>query len=154
MVVSGRSSAVAPDPANPVEGASGSGPHEPDRSDLWWYAGGVVVGAALLLTTALRQPFSYDELSQINPYGSDSISSIIDGTRQPPLDALLGGLFRHVLGQGQLQQRLVPLLSGIGILVVTSLLLRRLGLGRAGAWAVFVLATAPLAVRSGADTRP
>jgi hypothetical protein len=154
MVVSGRSSAVPLDPADRAEGASRSGAQESDRSDLWWYAGGVVVGAALLLATALRQPFSYDELSQINPYGSDSIATIIGGTRQPPLDALLGGLFRHLLGQGQLQQRLVPLLSGIGILVVTSLLLRRLGLGRAGAWAVWVLATAPLAVRYGAYTRP
>ena len=48
----------------------------------------------------------------------------------------------------------MPLLSGIGILVVASLLLRRLGLGRAGAWAVWVLATAPIAVRYGAYTRP
>ena len=153
MVVSGRSSAVAPDPTDPVAGDR-PGRDAPGFSDLWWYVGGVVVGAGLLLATALRQPFSYDELSQINPYGSDDISTIIDGTRQPPLDALLGGLFRHLLGQGQLQQRLVPLLSGIGILVVASLLLRRLGLGRAGAWAVWVLATAPIAVRYGAYTRP
>ncbi len=122
--------------------------------DLWAYAGGVVVGATLLLVAAVRQPFSYDELSQITPYASDDVVTIVSGTRQPPLDPLLGALFRHLLGQGQLQQRLVPVLAGIGILVVTGALLRRLGLGYAGAWAVWVLATAPLAVRYGAYTRP
>jgi 4-amino-4-deoxy-L-arabinose transferase-like glycosyltransferase len=36
----------------------------------------------------------------------------VGGTRQPPLDPLLGAAFTHVFGQGQLQQRLVPLLAG------------------------------------------
>jgi len=122
--------------------------------DRWASAAGVVVGATLLLVAAVRQPFSYDELSQITPYASHDVVTIVSGTRQPPLDPLLGALFRHLLGQGQLQQRLVPVLAGVGILVVAAALLRRLGLGYAGAWAVWVLATAPLAVRYGAYTRP
>lgn len=119
-----------------------------------WYAGAVLVGSALIVATAINQPFSYDEITQITPYGSDSINEITSATRQPPLDPLLGALFQHLLGQGQLQQRLVPVLAGIGTLVVMSLLLRRLQLGKAGAFGVWVLATAPLMVRYSAYTRP
>jgi hypothetical protein len=136
-------------PARPVVATARRVP-----GDLWAYVGGVVLGATLLLVAAVRQPFSYDELSQITPYASNDVVTIVSGTRQPPLDPLLGAVFRHLLGQGQLQQRLVPVLAGIGILVVAGALLRRLGLGYAGAWAVWVLATAPLAVRYGAYTRP
>jgi hypothetical protein len=118
------------------------------------HMGGVLVGAALLLAAAIRQPFSYDEITQITPYGSNRLVAIVSATRQPPLDPLLGALCQHLFGQGQLQQRLVPVMAGIGILVVTSALMRRLGLGWAGVWAVWVLATAPLAVRYGAYSRP
>jgi hypothetical protein len=119
-----------------------------------WYVGAVVTGSALILTTALRQPFNQNELLQIGPYGSDSIAVIISGTRQPPLDPLLGGILQHLLGVGQLQQRLVPLLCGIGTLVVLASLMRRLRLGGAGALALWLLATAPLMVRYSAYTRP
>ncbi len=122
--------------------------------DIGWYASGVVVGAALIVVTAFRQPFSYDELTQIAPYASNDPVEIVTATRQPPIDPLLGALFRHLFGQGQLQQRLVPVLAGIGILVLLSLLLRRLRLGFAGAFGVWVLATAPLMVRYSAYTRP
>ncbi len=149
MVLSPPDSAVeydGPEPSPRGEAASSAG---------WgWYAGGVLVGTVLLVVTALRQPYSYDEISQITPYGSDNVLDIISGTRQPPLDPLLGGVFEHLFGVGQLQQRLVPVLAGIGILVVAAVWFRRVGLGRAGAWAVLVLATAPLAVRYGAYTRP
>jgi hypothetical protein len=114
----------------------------------------VVVGSALIIATAIRQPFSYDEITQITPYGSNSVVEIVSATRQPPLDPLLGAMFQRLLGMGQLQQRLVPVLSGIGTLVLMSLLLHKLGLGRAGAFGVFLLATAPLMVRYSAYTRP
>ena len=144
----------------PVAGVSdasrrtASGRLRPWDADAWWYAGAVVVGAVLVVVTAVRQPFSYDEISQITPYSSWNVVDVVTGTRQPPLDPLLGSLLTHVFGVGQLQQRLVPVLSAIGIFVVLSLLFRRLGLGRAGAWAVWVMATAPLMVRYGAYTRP
>ena len=48
----------------------------------------------------------------------------------------------------------MPVLSGIGRLVLMSLLLRRFGLRYAGAFAVLVLATAPLMIRYSAYTRP
>ena len=120
----------------------------------WWYVGAVVVGSALVVWAAINQPFNQNELRQIAPYGSDSVEEITSGTRQPPLGPLLGAGFQHLLGEGQLQQRMVPVLSGIGVLVVTALLLRRLGLGAAGAFGMWVLATAPVFLRYSAYTRP
>ncbi|MEP6665662.1 MAG: glycosyltransferase family 39 protein [Nocardioidaceae bacterium] len=119
-----------------------------------WYAAAVVVGSVLIVLAAINQPFSYDEITQISPYGSDNIDTITGATRQPPLDPLLGAMFQHLFGVGQLQQRLVPVLAGIGTLNLVSLLFHRLGLGRAGAFGIWVLATAPLMVRYSAYTRP
>ncbi|MGI8711396.1 MAG: hypothetical protein ACR2LA_10430, partial [Acidimicrobiales bacterium] len=61
----------------------------PFCADGFWYVGAVVTGAALMLVTALNQPFNQNELAQIGPYGSDDLSTIASGTRQPPLDAWL-----------------------------------------------------------------
>lgn len=119
-----------------------------------WYAGAVLVGFALLIVAALGQPFSYDELTQIRAYASNDVADWVEATRQPPLVPFVEGLIWHVLGEGQLQQRLLPVMSATGSLVVMSLLLRRLGAGRAGAFAVLVMATAPLFVRYGAYNRP
>ena len=150
-------------PPAPAASSVRSRPVDPDRpsydrvtggADRWWYLGAVVAGAVLLVVTALRQPFSYDEITQITPYGSWDVTEVLGATRQPPLDPLLGSVLTHVFGQGQLQQRLVPVLSGIAVLTLMSLLLRRLGLRGAGAWAVWVMATTPLMVRYGAYTRP
>ncbi len=124
------------------------------RADSLWYAGAVATGAALILVTAIKQPFNQNELAQIGPYGSDSLSTVTSGTRQPPLDPLLGALVQHLLGEGQLRQRLVPVAAGIATLVVMGLLLRRLGLGLAGAFGLWLMATAPLMVRYSAYTRP
>ncbi len=123
-------------------------------TDAWAYAGAVTLGAVLIVVAAIRQPFSYDELTQIGPYGSSDPGTITGATRQPPIDPLLGALFHHLFGEGQLQDRLVPVLSGIGSLIFMSLLLRRFGLRYAGAAAVLVMATAPLFVRYSAYTRP
>lgn len=122
--------------------------------DSWWYAAGVLLGSVLIVATAIRQPFNYDELTQIAPYGSNSIVEIVTATRQSPIDPLLGAMFQHLFGMGQLRQRLVPVLAGIATLVVLSLLFRRLRLGLAGAFGIWVLATAPLMVRYSAYTRP
>jgi len=137
--------------------------HAADRSaeapsrragEAWWYAAGVLVGSVLIVVTAIRQPFSYDELTQIAPYGSNSIVEIVTATRQPPIDPLLGAMFQHMFGMGQLRQRLVPVLAGIGTLIVLSLLWRRMRLGLAGAFGVWVMATAPMMIRYSAYTRP
>lgn len=114
----------------------------------------VVAGAALLLLTALNQPYNQNEWAQIQPYGSPDLGEAVSGTRQPPLGPLLGVLVQRVLGEGHLEQRVVPVASGIGTLVLMSLLLRRLRLGWAGTLALVFLATAPLFVRFSAYTRP
>lgn len=119
-----------------------------------WYLGAVAVGAVLMTITAIQQPFNQNELRQIAPYGSDSFAEITGGTRQPPLAPLLGAAFQHLFGEGQLQQRLEPLLAGIGTLVVMALLLRHQRLGYAGVLGLWVMATAPLMVRHAAYTRP
>ena len=135
--------------------STASPPAEPRRVlDPWWYVGAVVMGAVLCVLAALNQPFNQNELKQMRPYGSNDLSKITSGTRQPPLDPLLGSLVQHLLGEGQLRQRLVPVLAGIGMLVVMGLLLYRLGVGLAGAFGLWVMATAPLLVRYSAYTRP
>ena len=125
-----------------------------DRLDLW-YAGAVVVGMVLMVIAALNQPYNQNEIAQIRPYNSFDPGVIASGTRQPPLAPLLGSAAQHLFGVGQLQQRLVPILSGVGVLMVVGFLMRRrLGLGAAGALALWVMATAPLMVRYGAYERP
>lgn len=122
--------------------------------EVWCYLGAVVLGSVLIVAAAIRQPFSYDELQQLSTYDSSDPGTITSATRQPPIDPLLGAFFHHLFGQGQLQDRLVPALSGIGGLIVMSLLLRRLGLRYAGAAAMLVMATAPMWVRYSAYSRP
>jgi hypothetical protein len=124
-----------------------------DSSTLWYLAA-VLVGSVLIVWAAINQPYNQNEIAQITPYGSDSVAVITSGTRQPPLDPLLGGLVQHLLGVGQLEQRLVPILSGIGAMVLMALLLRRLRIGAAGVVALWVMATAPLLVRYSAYARP
>lgn len=124
------------------------------RTVDWWYVGAVVTGAVLIVIAAINQPFNQNELRQIAPYGGNTVAEITSGTRQPPLDPVLGAILQHLLGEGQVRQRLVAILSGTGTLVVMALLLRRMRLGGAGAFALWVLATAPLLVRYSAYTRP
>ncbi len=119
-----------------------------------WYVAAVCVGAVLIVVAAVNQPYNQNELQQMAPYGSGSIEEIISGTRQPPLDPLLGALVQLLLGEGQLRQRLVPAACGIGTLVLVAAVLRRLGTAWAGAFGLWVLATSPLMVRYSAYTRP
>ncbi len=122
--------------------------------DAPWYVGAVVFGAVLMVIAAINQPYNQNELKQMGPYDSNDLSEIASGTRQPPLDPWLGALVQHLLGEGQVRQRLVPIVASIGSLIFMSLLLRRLRLGFAGAIALWAMATAPLLVRYTAYTRP
>lgn len=119
-----------------------------------WYVGAIAVGSVLMVIAAIEQPFNQNELRQIEPYGADSFAEITGGTRQPPLAPLIGAAFQQLFGVGQLQQRLEPVLAGVGTLVVMALLLRHLRVGYAGVVGVWVMATAPLVVRHAAYTRP
>src|SRR3954451_11732983 len=121
---------------------------------VWLYVVPVVVGAVFVVISGLHQPLNQNEMLQIAPYGSNSIHKIVAATRQPPLDPLAGALVQHVFGVGQLQQRLIPILAGIGMLVFLALLLWRLPLGVAGAFGLWMVATAPLYIRYSGYTRP
>lgn len=127
---------------------------QPPRGELLWYAGAVALGAALILATAITQPYNQNEWVQIAPYSSSNVHEIVSGTRQPPLDPLLGAIVQHLLGVGQLRQRLVPALCGVGSLVLLAALLRRMRLGTVGVLTMLVIATAPVFVRYSAYIRP
>ena len=114
----------------------------------------VALGAALLVVTAVNQPYNQNEWVQLRPYDKPDLGEAIAGTRQPPLDPLLGVLVQRLLGEGHLLQRLVPVVSGVGSLVCMAVLLRRLGLGWAGPLALLFMSTAPLFLRYSAYTRP
>lgn len=113
----------------------------------------VLAGGALIWLTALQQPYNQNEWVQVEPYGSD-LRSAVSGTRQPPLDPLLGALVQRLVGVGQIEQRLVPVLSGVGTLALVTVLVRRWRLGWGGTLGVVFLATAPLFVRYSAYARP
>jgi hypothetical protein len=95
----------------------------------WGYLSAVVTGSILIVITGLHQPLNQNEIQQIRPYGSMDVHAIVSATRQPPLDPLVGALLQAVLGKGLWQQRLLPILAGIGSLVFLALLLRRLRTG-------------------------
>lgn len=125
-----------------------------DRLERWLLALAVAVGAALSVLTARNQPYNQNEWVQIAPYDSWDPAVVTSGTRQPPLDPILGALVQHAFGVGQLQQRLVPVAAGIGSLVVMALLLRRFGLRWHGVVALWFMATAPVFLRYNAYARP
>jgi len=125
-----------------------------DRRERLLHALAVLVGATLSVLAAINQPYNQNEWVQIAPYDSWDPVAVTSGTRQPPLDPILGALVQHVTGVGQLQQRLVPVAAGIGSLILMALLLRRLGLRVHGVAALWFMATAPLFLRYNAYARP
>lgn len=125
-----------------------------DRLERLLLALGVLLGAGLSVRAAVNQPYNQNEWAQIAPYDSWNPGVVTSGTRQPPLDPLLGALAQHAFGTGQLQQRVVPVLAGIGSLILVGLLLYRLRLHIHGTVALWFMATAPLFLRYNAYTRP
>ncbi len=124
------------------------------RFERFGYPAAVVLGGVLVVLTALNQPYGQNEWQQMAPYDSWDPRVITSGTHQPPLDPLLGAWVQHLLGIGQLQQRLVPVVCGLASLALMAALLRRLRVGDAGVLALFVLASAPIFLRFSAYARP
>lgn len=114
----------------------------------------VLLGSALVVLTALNQPYNQNEFVQVSAYGAPDLSAAVSATRQPPLDPFLGVLVQRLVGEGHVEQRLVPVAAGITTLVVTALLLRRTGLRWGGTAGLLLLATAPLFLRYSAYARP
>ncbi|MFY9914313.1 MAG: glycosyltransferase family 39 protein [Nocardioidaceae bacterium] len=134
--------------------SSSSGPLRAGTAELIGYATAAIVGTALIVVAAYTQPYNQNEIQQIAPYGTGDISKIIHATRQPPIDPLLGAAVEHVFGVGQLRQRLVPVIAGIVMLIVMSLILRRLRIGYAGVVAAWAMAISPLLIRYSGYARP
>ena len=126
----------------------------PDRAQSLLYGATVLVGAVLIVLTSLNQPYNQNEWKQISPYDESDLGTAVSGTRQPPLDALLGTLLQRLTGEGHLEQRLVPMVSGVGCLLLMVVLLRGLRMGYAGVVAMAFMATAPVFLRISAYTRP
>ena len=136
-----------------------TGSHDPSRGwrgrlELALLAATVVLGSVLIVVTALNQPYNQNEFQQLEPYASPDLGTAVSGTRQPPLDPLLGVAVERLRGEGHLEQRLVPIGAGIGSLVAMAVLLWRLRLGWYGVGAMTFMATAPLFLRYSAYTRP
>jgi hypothetical protein len=145
---------VREDVAIPNGRAAEATPEE-TRTGLWWYAPPIAVGTLLILWAAWFQPYHQNELLQISTYGADSFSDMVGATKPPPeLDQILGGYVQHLLGPGDLRQRLVELLAGIGTLLFTAGILRRLRLGPPGTVGLWFLALSPLFIRYSAYARP
>jgi hypothetical protein len=125
-----------------------------ERRELLLYAGAVAVGGVLVAISALAQPYDQNEWVQMEPYRSTDPSVITSGTRQPPLDPMLGAFVQHLLGEGQLRQRLVPMTAGIVSIALVAALLRRMRVGSVGIVAAYLLATMPILVRYAAYSRP
>lgn len=126
----------------------------PDRVQTLCYGVIVLVGSVLIVLTSLNQPYNQNEWKQIAPYGAPDLGVAVNGTRQPPLGPLLGTLVQRLIGEGHLEQRVVPMASGIGCLLLMMVLLRGLRTDYAGVAALAFMATAPVFLRFSAYTRP
>jgi hypothetical protein len=114
----------------------------------------VLLGSALVVLTALNQPYNQNEFVQVHAYGHADLETAVTATRQPPLDPFLGVLVERLLGAGHVQQRLVPIGAGIATLALVAVLLRRTGLRWGVTAGLLLLATAPLFLRYSAYARP
>lgn len=119
----------------------------------------IVVGfaALILFVTAAEEPFNIDELRQTRHYG-DSLERVIDESflqEQPPLDPLLNALAQRVLGVGDVRQRLLSIIFGMGSILVIGVLSLRARLTSIGAaTAAAVMAVAPILTSVTAYARP
>jgi hypothetical protein len=118
------------------------------------YGAIVLLGSVLIVLTSLNQPYNQNEWKQVSPYDESDLGAAVSGTRQPPLDPLLGTLVQRLVGEGHLEQRLVPMVSGVGSLLLMLMVLRRLQTGYAGVVALAIMATAPVFLRFSAYARP
>jgi len=116
----------------------------------------VAVGALILMLAITEEPYHIDELRQVRSY-TWPYADIVDASfaqEQPPLDAVLNATVQRALGLGDVQQRLLPVLFGIGSLAVLGMLLVRSGLGIGAPVAVALMAIAPGLIAVTAYARP
>lgn len=117
----------------------------------------IALGTVFFVIATLEVPYNIDELRQTRSYYSD-LSQVVElsyDQQQPPLDPVLNALAQRLIGVGDLQQRALSVLFGVGSLAVIGLLISRTRLGTDGAAVgILVLATSPPLISVMAYARP
>ena len=114
----------------------------------------IAVGCTLIVVAAEQQPYNENELAQVDAYSRPGWRAATSGTRQPPLEPVIGVAVQRLLGVGQITQRLESIVAGVGTLVVLAALFWRMGIGLAGVVTLGIVATSPLLIRYSAYARP
>lgn len=117
----------------------------------------MLVGAILLIVEASTEPYHIDELRQVSYYDRP-ISDVVDqsfGMEQPPLDMVTNALAQRVVGTGDVRQRAISIMLGVGSIGLIALLALIAGMGRWGAAATAAaLALSPVTISVTAYARP
>jgi hypothetical protein len=114
------------------------------------------VGAIFLFIAMVEEPYHIDELRQVSSYDSNLIrvAKLSVGQEQPPLDAVLNAVAQRMIGVGDVQQRLLSVVFGVGSLAMIGALTLRSGLAWGSPLTVLVLSLSPLSAAVTAYARP
>jgi len=112
----------------------------------------------VLLVAAAEEPYHFDELKQVSIYALP-MADVLEASsllEQPPLDVMLNSLAQKtLLGVGDVRQRFLSVVFGIGSLILIALLSVRAKFTSAGTvMAMGVMALTPLAIGLTAYARP
>lgn len=117
----------------------------------------VALGMLILLVAAIEEPYNIDELRQTRSYDK-SFEHVVQESilqEQPPLDPLINAMAQRVIGVGDVRQRLLSVLFGVGSLVTIAVLSLRSRLSSMGAATVVaMMSVTPLLVSVTAYARP
>lgn len=116
----------------------------------------VAIGSVVLFFAAAEEPYHIDELRQVSAYANDigEVAQLSIEQEQPPLDAVLNAVAQRSIGVGDVQQRLLSVLFGIGSLALIGALTMRNSFGWGSPVAVLAMALSPLLVSVTAYARP
>lgn len=119
-------------------------------------SGAVLVGVVVLAIAVGEEPYHIDELRQVRSYRlplQDVVTASFSQT-QPPLDSILNALAQRVIGVGDVQQRLLSVVFGVGSLGLLGALAVRGGLRFGAGVSVLLMALSPALVAVTAYARP
>jgi hypothetical protein len=117
----------------------------------------VALGAFVLLISAGEEPYHIDELRQVRSYTGDvgEVATASLQQEQPPLDAILNSIAQKALGVGDVRQRLLSVMFGVGTLLLTGFLLLRSGFSTLGTVSTLgVMSLTPALIGVTAYARP
>lgn len=138
------------------ESPEGEPPHFNCADARWLVCVAVIVGASVLSVAISEEPYHIDELRQVGYYGG-SIFDVVVGSakqQQPPLDPVLNTLIQRWIGVGDVEQRLLSVLCGVGSLGLMGWMTWRSGMRLGASVSVLVMASSPLLVGVTAYARP